>query len=179
MLPVAISLVVAAVAFGRRESEPSSRARRTSQVLAGAAVAALLANVWAAGIAGFDTADGRRFFNSPEFLGSEVIAEAVELRMSVDVFSNIPDGLWYAGAGGARALPVVVDPLTLQRSQRLQDELSSIGRFVDEADSVILYQRGSREYMIDESAARLLAPCVVLDDGDHVLLAGSSSTFCP
>ena len=179
MLPVAVSLLVAGLAAAGREQTGTEQSSRLTQILAGALLAALVANTWAAAIGGFETADGRRGFNSPQFHRSEVVAAAVDLGATVDVFSNIPDGLWYVEGPGARALPVVVDPLSLQRSRRLEEESARIKELVETEDAVILYERGTREYMISEDDALDLAPCVILDDGAHMLLGGESSPFCP
>ena len=179
MLPVALSLLVAGIAMATRDAPAGSRSGRGTRVLAAAAVAALLANGWVAVVAASDIAGGDRRFNSPEFLSSEVVEMAAKTGSSTRIFSNIPDGLWYAGAPGAYALPTVVDPITDLRSDRLSDEVETIRRLVEEENALILYERRTRPYMLGENEVLQLAPCVLVDDGARALLSGRENPNCP
>lgn len=180
LYPVAISLVVAGVelAADRVGQEPG---RPTGAILRATAIFAAFALVAAVSGAFGDARavlEGERGFASASFADSVAVERATDL-FEVELFSNVPDGLWVVGVSGARPIPVAEDPLSLLPNPRLGEELDRLRDEVEERDAMVFYYRAhSRPYMVDEERLREIAPCVVADDGIAVLLGSIDNPAC-
>jgi Dolichyl-phosphate-mannose-protein mannosyltransferase len=178
MFPIALALLLALAEYSAR----SIWIRRPGMLRTGVAFVAVLAlisaglHVWA-NAAELREPDGLRWA-SPAFQQSEAVAY-LNGAGSPTVFSNIPDGLWIVGFEGARALPVVFDPLSLDSNDRLDAEMGRLAEALVEEDAVVFYHRDSDfGYLVEEPELREIASCVLVDDGRSVVLTATSNGRC-
>ena len=178
LYPVAISLLVAAVDWlGQREDSTWSETR-TTRVLAIFGIAALIAGSWGAILDASVTRGGDLDYRSASFIESPVVLATVSATPESYVYSNVPDGLWVAGLDGARLTPRLIDA-GLRANESLEPEIEEMASRVEEGLAVIFfYKAHERPYLVDEPELRIIAPCVIAEDDEAVLLAGLDHSLC-
>ena len=159
-------------------SSPPGR-RRMIRALTIFGVAALFASSWVAAIDATTVRGGELGFRSSSFVESSAVRVAVSAVPGSSVFSNVPDGLWVAGVDAATPTPAWRDPFSLRASDSLESELEELKRRVDNKLAVIFLSKSHvRLYLLDESELRTIAPCVVAEDADSVLLSAFDHPLC-
>ena len=139
----------------------------------------LFASSWVAAIDANAVRGGELGFRSSSFVESPVVRIAVSAVPGSSIFSNVPDGLWVAGVEGARPTPAWRDPFSLRASDFLESEIEELKRRVDNELAVIFLSKSHvRLYLLDESELRTIAPCVVAEDADSVLLSALDHPLC-
>ncbi|MGB7859011.1 MAG: hypothetical protein WBM90_00780 [Acidimicrobiia bacterium] len=179
LYPVAISLLVAVVEWLTSREPARARYRRTVRVVAILGLAALTANTWSAASPALAARRGETGFRSASFANSEVVREALATSPEVVIFSNVPDGLWTVGLAGAKSTPARYDPFSSRTSGILASEIREVKALVEEGAAVILFYRNhQRPYLLDESELRQIAPCVVAETAESVMLSGLDYPLC-
>ncbi len=175
MYPVALSLLMAGVQ-GYPQPDGQERLKRARAILAASCVAALVAATWS-GFAIVQKLSVRpTLFSSNDFQGSAAVDLAV--NSPTQVFSNVPDGLWYVGRPGVLPVPDEVSHLTTKPNSNLDAEMTQLSEAIENG-AIIFYQRGSRPYLVDEEELTTLAPCILIDDGRNLVMASPSHPRCP
>ena len=147
-----------------------------ARVLAVLGMAALVAGSWIAILDAGATRRGDLYFRSASFVESPVVLATASTIPGSYVYSNVPDGLWVAGLDGARLTPRLTDA-DLRPKESLKPEMEEMADRVGEGLAVIFFYRDGR-YRVDEPELRRIAPCVIAEDDDAVLLAGLNHPLC-
>ena len=137
----------------------------------------LLATGWVAAVTLDSVVSGMRGFNSDGFLESETVEYVVGSIPGDQVFGNVPDGLWVAGLANTRPLPIVYDPLSAEDNEALDEEMSRLADSIGDG-AAVFYQLEGRDYMVDLSAVRAIAPCEIVADSTAIVLAGADHARC-
>ena len=180
LYPVAISLLVAAVDWLSQRGVSTSKETHTNRALVVFGIAALIAGSWNAILDGSATRGGDLGYRSASFVGSPVaLATATASAIPESyVYSNVPDGLWVAGLDGAKLTPRLTDR-ELPPNGSLEPEIEEMANRVENGLAVIFFYKGhERPYLVDEPELRRIAPCVVVEDDEAVLLAGLNHPLC-
>ena len=118
-------------------------------------------------------------FRSSSFVESRIVHITISAVPESSVFSNVPDGLWVAGLDGAKSTPASNDPFSLRANDQLESEIDELkSRVEDELAVIFFYRSHGRPYLLDESELRRIAPCVVAEDAESVLLSGLDHPLC-
>lgn len=173
--PVALSILVACIEVAAKRVDTD---KPVLQALAVVAVLAMGAGFGLSVDAVSSSGEDKRFA-SDQFRQSDSVAELDSMSGQFAVFSNVPDGLWVAGVSGARPLPVAIDPLSLQPSPRLDNELARLEKEVNDNNAVIhYYRRHQRDYLVELQRLQEFASCVIADDQLNLVLAAPTSPLC-
>jgi hypothetical protein len=175
LYPVGISLLFAVVQFLGHRPETGGKRMTHGFVLLG--LCSLLATGWVAAVTLDAVVSGMRGFNSDGFLKSETVEYVVGSVPGDQVFGNAPDGLWVAGLANTRPLPIVYDPLSLEDNAAMDEEMSRLTDSIGNG-AVLFYQFDGRDYMVELSDLRAIAPCVVVADSTAIVLAGADHARC-
>ena len=117
-------------------------------------------------------------FRSSSFVESPIVHITLSAVPESSVFSNVPDGLWVAGLDGAKSTPASNDPFSLRANDQLESEIDELKSRVEDELAIIFFYRSRRGYLLDESELRRIAPCVVAEDAESVLLSGLDHPLC-
>lgn len=180
LYPVAISLLVAAVGWLGQREDSTSKKTHTARALAVFGVAALIAGSWSAILDASATRGGDLHYRSASFVESPVVLATATAIPESYVYSNVTDGLWVAGLDGARLrdTPRLTDP-ELRPNEFLEPEIEEMASRVGNGLAVIFFYRlHERPYLVDEPELRRIAPCVIAEDNEAVLLAGLNHSLC-
>lgn len=175
LYPVGIALLWAAIQYLGRRSEAGDKRITHGFVVLG--LFCLLATGWVAAATLNAVVSGTRGFNSDEFLESETVEYVVGSIPGDRVFANAPDGLWVAGLANTRPLPIVFDPLSLAENESMDEEMNRLAAAIGDG-AVVFYHLDGRDYMVELSDLRAIAPCAVVADSTAVVLAGADHAPC-
>jgi Dolichyl-phosphate-mannose-protein mannosyltransferase len=175
LYPVGLSLLFAVVQYLGTRSETGGKRMAHGFVVLG--ICSLLATGWVAAVTLNSVVTGMRGFNSDGFLESETVDHVVGSIPGDHVFTNVPDGLWVAGLANTRPLPIVYDPLSLEDNGAMEEEMSRLADSIGDG-AVLFYQLEGRDYMVDLSELRAIAPCEVVADSTAIVLAGTDHARC-
>jgi len=180
LYPVALALLVSMVDLACDASVRAKFVRAGDALAAVGLVALIAAAAWVADGAAELREDDGLLFAEPGFVDSPALSLVrEELVGEVSLYSNVPDGLWVAGIDGVRAIPVDYDPLSLEPNPNLEDEMNRLRAQVDGGAAVVFHRKRPFGYLVDEDALVSIAPCVVTDDGDTVVMTSPDSPVCP
>lgn len=176
--PIALSLLVGGVELYAEPSGPSA-VHRVARALPVLACAAVVAGMWTSTSEALTVIEGERHFASDQFVTGETLGLTIARGESYPIVSNVPDGLWVAGLDHAHTLPFVVDPLSELSNARIDEEVGDLAEVLEESDGLVFFHRThERSYLMDEESVREIAPCVVSDDGESVLLVSARHLLC-
>lgn len=176
--PVALSLLVGGIElYGQRSSSAAKlRSTRAVRVLA---IAAVLAGVWTSVTEASALNEDERHFAADDFAQSETVEVALVQGGRYPMFSNVPDGLWVAGLDFVHTVPSVESRSNEEPIRDFAAEFARLEEVVSQDDGLIFFYRDhERPYLADEDTLREIAPCVISDDGDSILLAARDHPIC-
>jgi hypothetical protein len=123
--------------------------------------------------------EGALVFAEADFQESSPVRFLREIDDGTEVYSNVPDGLWFAGVDGARPVPITFDPLSFHESPILDDELARLRSEV-ESGAVIFYYHPAESsyYLVSLADLEEIAPCIVDEDDLGVVLVDDDNPLC-
>lgn len=179
LYPVVLALVVSALEWlPDRATVPYwDRARRLT---VGLLAMALVSVSWSVAVEGTSVRNGSALeLGGTRFLENPVVSHVATNVPGETVFSNLPDGLWMAGVSGVRSIPTVFDPLSRRPNPNREEEMAQLGRALADVQGYVFFYRPTEfDYLVSEQMLRRLAPCVILEHPDAVLLVAATHPDC-
>jgi hypothetical protein len=177
LYPAFVGLLVTAVEVAARPAG-SERDQRWRVAIGVLGILAATAGIWHSVSSAVDQA-GSLTFASPEFRSAPTVQLLDEADLAPDIYSNVPDGLWYVGVPGARPIPVTFDPLSLLDNEDLDREMEQLRAEVQRGAAIFYYRAADPSYyLVDEEALREIAPCVAVEDDQGVVLVDDENPLC-